>query len=447
MTIVISLPPKNLLQLQTSHSKRKYHPLIIIMYSSGMLDHIQLKDIPRNTRWRWNNFNHSDYYGHELVEDYTQKFDEIKNVYSNKYLFKATRFMCSMSDGFNKIISEFEQKKSILRKNVLDIVASIDRMRQHSNMNAKNVCRVFGVSKDWYYRHRNDFKCSHSIKGRCYKQSPNQLTTHEIITIEQLFSDPKNSNKSKTTIYFQALNNQILSCAKSTFFKYARELGYATLKNKKYNNPKVGFKASRPFEWLHVDITHIPTLENGMQKVAFVKDNYSSAILHYKSTDQKAGSDFIKELFEETFKKYDLFNQKLPINIVSDGGSENKGTFLKWIYEIAAPPIVKKITAQSDEFPYSNSMSEILHKLYKSEFLQKRISQNKLVHLQNIETFVFEYNYHRYLGKHLGYTPMEVLNGKFPDKYRFKEQIKEAKIKRLEHNQNFKLCTPKVGCK
>jgi transposase InsO family protein len=429
--------------MQNSHSKRKYHPLIIILYSSGMLDQIQLKDIPRNTRWRWNNFNHSDYYGHELVEDYTQKFDEIKNVYSNKYLFKATRFMCSMSAGFNKIISEFEQKKSILRKNALDIIASVDRMRQYSALNTKNICRIFGVSRDWYYRHRNQYRCSFSIKGRCYKQSPNQLTANEIITIGQLFNDLKNANKSKTTIYYDALNNKIVSCAKSTFCKYARDLGYITTKSSKSTNRKTGFKAKRPFEWLHVDITQIPTLENGMQKVAFVKDNYSSAILHYKSTDQKAGSVFIKELFEETFEKYDLFNLTLPINIVSDGGSENKGFFLDWINEIKAPPVVRKLTAQSDEFPYSNSMSEITHKLYKSEFMQGRIAQTKHIHDQNLETFVIDYNQHRYMGAHFGYTPMEVLNGKFPDKNRFKEQIREGQFNRL----NYKLCVSIVGCK
>lgn len=427
--------------------KRKYHPLIIIMYKSGMLDYSQLKNIPRNTRWRWNKFDHCDYYGFEIVEDYIQKFDEIKNVYSNKFMYKATRFMCTMSNGYRKIISDYENKKSIVRNNATDIIKSIDRLRISVPMSIKTICRIFGINKDWYYRNKNKLQCSKSINGKCFKQYPSQLTIEEIIAIERLFENPKNENKSKTTIYYDALNKNILSCAISTFFKYARKLGYVTKKKKNNNCRKEGFKATQPFLWLHVDITNIPTVDDGIQKVAFVKDNFSSAILHYKSTDEKAGSEFIKELFEETFDKYDLFNQAYPIHIVSDGGSENKGTFLKWINEIKAPPIVKKITALSDDFPYSNSMSEVLHKLYKSEFMQKRISQNKIIHLQNLEKFVFEYNHCRYLGKHFGYTPLEVLNGKIPDKNRFKDQIEEAKAKRLKYNQNFNLCYSDIGCK
>ena len=416
------------------------------MYHSGMLDHLQVKDIPRNTRWRWDQFQHSDYYGHDLAEDYIEKFDNIKNVYSSKFIYKATRFMCSMSNGFNKIVLEFEQKKSILRQNALDIVKSIDRMRFHSPMNVQAICRIFGISKDWYYRHRNQLQCSRSILGRCFKQSPNQLTINEVIEIEQLFNNTKNQNKSKTTIYYQAFNSGIIQCAKSTFFKYARHLGFENKKYKKSKKRKIGFKASRPFEWLHVDITLIPTIEDGIQKVAFIKDNFSSTLLHYKSTSGKAGSEFIKELFQETFEKYNLLDQKLPINILSDGGSENKGYFLEWLGGIKAPPIIQKITAQSDEFPFSNSMSEITHRLFKSTFMQGRLSLNRSDHLKNVDQFYYEYNNQWYLGHHFGYTPTEVLFGKIPDKHRFKEQIKEGQINRLKFNQNVKLCVPQFGC-
>jgi len=51
-----------------------------------------------------------------------------------------------------------------------------------------------------------------------------------------------------------------------------------------------------------------------------MQDNFSKAILHYKSTNGKAGSEFIAALFQETFGKYDLFNQPCPINNLSDGG-------------------------------------------------------------------------------------------------------------------------------
>lgn len=115
-------------------------------------------------------------------------------------------------------------------------------------------------------------------------------------------------------------------------------MGYIKAKRFKYPSQK-GFRASRIFEWLHVNITIVNTLEDGVQKVAFVKDNYSKGILHYSSTHGKAESEFIANLFAETFTKYILLNAIKPINILSDGGGENKGELLSWVQNIQAPPV------------------------------------------------------------------------------------------------------------
>jgi len=167
----------------------------------------------------------------------------------------------------------------------------------------------------------------------------NQLSINEVIAIENLVIDPKNFGKSKTTLYYRALNNNLVTCSKSTFFKYTSALGYQ--KPKRFKQPiKKGFRASRTFERLHVGVTNISTIKDGIQKVAFIKDNFSKAILHYSSTNEKVGSNFIKNLFLETFEKHRLLNKIKPINILSDGGSQNKGEFLTWVQNIQAPPIV-----------------------------------------------------------------------------------------------------------
>ena len=148
----------------------------------------------------------------------------------------------------------------------------------------------------------------------------------------------------------------VIICGRSTFSKYAHFFGYKRVRKVKHKGdekPKP-FRASRPFEWLHVDVTFIQTQLDGIQKVAFVKDNFSKALLHYKSIADKVNGDFIKELFEETFEKYKLYDASKPINILSDGGPENKGVFLEWVNQITAPPLVTKITANTPDFPYSN---------------------------------------------------------------------------------------------
>lgn len=235
------------------------------------------------------------------------------------------------------------------------------------------------------------------------------------------------------------MNHYLIACCLSTFYQYANALGY---KKPKYSNipRKKGLKAAKVFEWLHVDITYVPTLHDGMQKVAFIKDNFSKAILHYGSTDGKAGSIFIRDLFQITFQKYDLFNCKNDIHILSDKGSENRGFLTDWVDSIQAPPAVQKITAQTDGFPFSNSMSESTHSIYKTEFLRKKVSPNKLEHLKSLDRFVVYYNQERFPVDHFGYTPIEVLNGNIPNKDRFKEQISAARMERIRVNQQFNEC-------
>jgi hypothetical protein len=218
--------------------------------------------------------------------------------------------------------------------------------------------------------------CSINPFQKCYRQHPNQLTSKEVISIENLVTDPTNFGKRKVNLYYYQLRNKLVFCSKSTLNKYASALGYIKPKPFLYTRKK-GLRASLVFEWLDVDITNVNTLQDGIQKVAFVKDNFSRGSLHHSSTSGKAGSEFIKNLFSETFEKYNLLNAIKPINTLSDGRSENKGELLTGINNIQAPPMVPKITAQTKDFPCSNSMSKSTHRIYKNEFLHGKYSLNE----------------------------------------------------------------------
>ena len=405
-----------------------------------MLTPEQLTQIPRTTQNNWNDFKHEDYFGFHLAEDYIKDFDLIKNVLISKHLKTATKFMCALSRGYSDIISEIENNKKLLRKHASDIIYSIGRIAKYGGMKITDASRLFGVSKDWFYRHRKKTACSVSKLGKCFRQYPNQLTPGELEAIEKIIIDPENHGKTKTTLYFDAMRKGLVNCGRSTFFKYADLVGYQKLKKKKPNDKKIGFRASRVFEWLHVDVTLVQTVRDGIQRVAFVKDNYSKVLLHHKSTDGSADSNFIRELFEETFAKYHLLDLDNPINILSDGGSENKGSLLEWINQIDTPPIVRKITANSPEFPFSNSMSESTHSIYKTEFMRRKYSLDNAQHCKDLERFMIYYNYKRFPCEHFGLTPMEVLEGEEPCRSRFKEQIVEARKVRILKNQEFTQC-------
>ncbi len=419
--------------------KRNYHPLIPLFYSKGILSKQQVDKIPKRTLQHWNKNKNQQYDFDSWVKPFSNHLEDIQKTYERVHLKKMMQFMVKVSDGYQSVLNEITDNKKVLKENAKPIVRSIDSIVSLSKMKVKRACKFYGVSSDWYYREKRKINCSLNLFNTCFKQHPNQLTFDETIAIERIVKDPKHSGKTKVTLYYYALRNDLVSCGKSTFNKYAKALGY-----KKPKKPKIprreGVKATRIFEWLHVDITLVPTLEGGMQKVAFVKDNYSKAILHWSSVSEKANSKFITKLFQETFEKFDLNNVKKHINILTDGGSENKGAFTTWVNHFNAPPTVNKITARTVDFPLSNSMAESTHSIYKTEFLKGQISRTVKSHLESLVRFVEYYNHVRHPSDLYGLTTMEVINGKTPDKDYFKNQIAEAKIKRVTTNRVFNEC-------
>jgi len=410
-----------------------------------MLDSKQLCELPKTTKHNWNQFKHESYYGTDWVSSYIKQFEDIKSVFASAFLYKSLRFLIETRKGYLYMLQEFSYNKQLLKLHANKIITSIEKMKSLANVNVVTACKYYGISKDWYYNQKRKIVCNISPIQKCYRVHPNQLTVNEISSIENLVIDPINFGNTKVTLYYHALRNGLIFCGLSTFNKYDSALGY--IKPKRFRYPiKKGLRATRVFEWLHVDITIVNTIENGIQKVAFVKDNFSKAISHYSSTNGKAGSEFIKNLFAETFSKYNLLNVVKPINILSDGGSENKGELLSWINTTQAPPLVTKITAQTKDFPFSNSMSESTHSIYKTEFLHGKYSLNKKTHLKDLARFVEYYNYHRYPTDLFGLTPIEVVNGKIPDKSHFKEKIQEARKNRVAVNQQFNDCKITVGC-
>lgn len=419
--------------------KRNYHPLIPLFYSKGMLSKQQLNEIPKRTIQHWNKNKDKQYDFNDWVRPFTENIENIQKTYERKQLKKVMQFVIKISDGYHHILNEINGSKKVLKDNASQILASIDAIISQSHVKIKRACKFYGVSSDWYYREKRKINCSLNIFNKCFKQHPNQLTFKETNAIERLMKDPKHFGKTKVTLYYHALRNELVSCGKSTFSKYAKALGYKKPKKPKIP-PREGVCATRIFEWLHVDITLVPTLEDGMQKVAFVKDNFSKAILHYASVSEKADSKFITKLFKEAFEKHNLNNITKPINILTDSGSENKGDFTTWVNHFNSPPVVSKITARTNDFPLSNSMAESTHSIYKTEFLKGQISRATKSHLDNLEQFVEYYNHQRHPADLCGLHPMEVINGKIPDKDYFKNQIAKAKANRVTTNKAFNSC-------
>jgi len=295
--------------MNTNFYKRNYHPFVCPLYIAGMFSYEQIKQIPKRTLQHWDNNKHKKYDHQDWVKPYTDNIENIKKTHERVNLKRTIKFIIKLSNGYHNVLNEITNNKKLLKKNADSIINSIDSIVSLTRINVKRACKFYGVSSDWYYREKRKIKCSLNIFSTCFKQHPNQLTFEETNAIERLVKNPKHFGKTKVTLYYYALRNELVSCAKSTFSKYAKALGF-----KKPNKPKIppkeGLRANSVFEWLHVDITYVPTLEGGIQKVAFIKDNFSKAILHWDSVSEKADSRFITKLFKECFKKHDLYNKK-----------------------------------------------------------------------------------------------------------------------------------------
>ena len=211
-----------------------------MLFTSGMLDVQQLNTLPKTTKYNWNNFKHENYFGHEMATDYIKQFDAIKEVFASKYTFRALRLLLKTRRGYYQILQDIQGKKKLLKNNADSIVLAVDQMVESSNINKVAACKLYGISKDWYYVQKQKIICELSPFKRCYKRHSNQLSRSEVQIIEDLVIRQGNYGKTKTTLYYQAMRDNLITCGQSTFNKYANALGYTkvrrfkTLSKKKF---------------------------------------------------------------------------------------------------------------------------------------------------------------------------------------------------------------------
>ena len=91
--------------------KRTYHPLIIILFNSGMLSLEELSEILRTTKHNWKHFNHDNYFGYQWAETYIKQFDEIKDVFQSKFTARTIKTILKTRRGFYNMLGELVNHK------------------------------------------------------------------------------------------------------------------------------------------------------------------------------------------------------------------------------------------------------------------------------------------------------------------------------------------------
>jgi len=199
---------------------------------------------------------------------------------------------------------------------------------------------------------------------------------------------------------------------------------------KKYS---MGIRAEAPKRILHMDVTIYRPLDHSKVYLYFLVDNFSRYILAWKaSLTYSAKISF--ENIAEAYKNYNL-NAVVPgIDLITDGGSENKGDVDKFVNN--PDTNIQKLVAQTDII-YSNSMVEAVNKRIKYDFLFRE----KLLNLHHVNKYlawaVPQYN-HKPHSSLYSLTPAEALDGLIPDKNMYKQALKVAAQKR-------KVVNPKIS--
>ncbi len=414
--------------------KRKYHPLVLWAYYSGTLSAEQLQHIPYTTRKYWDSVPPQALFGFAWVEQLCLEQQHFSKLTRHRIVFRAARACCTVLDCFSQLFCQKRGYKSILRRSKPLVLRAIDSLSR--NIPLVKACKIFQLSTRQYYRWKQQKICAQSPIRKCFRAHPAQLSRAELTSIEAAIDDPENFQAPLATVYFGLMHAKKLCCSLSTFYRYAAFL--RALSPKKCVPPKPEpFRASRVFEYLHIDTTFCATKE-GVRGVAFVRDNKSKAILHKLVLGGKS-SRFIRDLLDAAFQKYGLYEAAEPVCVVSDGGTENKGEVLAWIGGIRGARVTKVIARK--EVPFSNAMSESLHHLFKTFFAPDKVFEDEAHLQQQLDEFEHFINYRWFPIEFHGLHPVDILQGAEVDKSMFREQLERGKRQRLVQNRSFS-CLP-----
>jgi hypothetical protein len=422
-------------------TKRTYHPMLMVMYFAGTLDKRVLREISPTTIQYWKSLDHTEMYGYDLIQDTFNNYTRLEFSIRKLVIQQSIR-ICSRIIHTYKSVLTHDVYKKIYRKHAKTIIATIDTITPHITF--KKACRVFEISEQQYYKWKNRIHCTASVLNLCFKVHPSQLQLQECQTIETAVTQSENVGKPWTTIFYNLVRIEKLSCSISTFYKYAHMYEAKRLFPKYKVKPPNNFRASQPYEYLHVDTTKVYTQLEGWLRVVFVKDNYSKSLLHYEIAPN-AASLHIRDVLHHTFEKYDLYSVGMPIHIVSDDGTENKGEVTLWLGTKRNNHVMRVIAKKETDI--SNNMVETANHQFKNMFMKgKPIPQDSEELQQLLDAFYNYTNYEWMPGEFFGLTPSEVRNGEIPNRYLFTERIQQAIKERQIANKfvGLEICK---GCK
>ena len=414
------------------HSKRIYSTGLKIKFKLGVLSNDIKLQVHRNTRYYWtHHFDLNNVFG---IDDFDKDEDNIKlikTIYENERLKKMVLTLSKTYLVLISIIRALEHKKHLVYQNHKHIVNIIDEFKDYFGV--KRLSKLFDITPKRYFTWKYMQDCIHPLKELCKRVNPNQLSFSEQSVIKVNFYNAEYEYWGVSNIYYQLYQDGLVQMSLQSFRNYTNKFfPKKKLPKSTKNKHKIGIRATKPFEKLHMDVTLYRLLDNSIAYIYFIVDNYSRKILSYQVSTQIKADISLKNL-EIACNENNLFDN--DTELIVDGGSENKGSVNEFIL---SRKNWTKLIAKKDII-FSNSMVEAVNKIMKYQYLFKR----RLFNIKDLENYlpkaIDDYNNRPH--STIKVSPNNAAKGITFNNELYREKLHVARQTRLKANLECNLCS------
>lgn len=405
--------------------RTQYHPIIILKHQLGELEDHHYKFIPPSTLRNWKGKNLLNIYGFNTQED---QFENrlVKRVLGSNTIKAAGKALFFINDAFAKALQhhKFIYNNPEFRNRIITI---IDKFGEA--IPRKKLFQWAGIKHQQFYSWRRR-SCKASVLDICRLRHVNQLSVKEVATIKSYLINYLPTLQTKAAVYSKMVREGAAYMSLRTFYNYSQLLGYTNRRIPKAKR-KVGLRASRPKQILHMDVTVYKFQDNTKAYIYLIQDNFSRHILNWKIS-RVCNSTIALENLKEACQKYKLLEEE-NIDLIVDGGMENQGEVLKFLNNQS---VIKLKTALKD-IPHSNSMIESANLQLKYYYLFPRGIIDYDTLLIEMPKIIYAREYERYR-HYLGFrTPFETFKGVDIGMPEIDSNFKTAAVNRKIYNRRF----------
>lgn len=419
---------------------KKYHSDVKVCYALGIQNQILpdtfIESIPNTTSHYWKNQDPDKYVGGEYASGIQNALDDTK-LFLDKRLTLGRKTFSKLGRLYIAIITLIgkENFKKLIKSNRNIFVDLIENLGDDFPIEKKVLLRFLQISKQQYAFWLADrkFACSKSLIGQCFKRRPKQISNKEVTVLKKYMNNSKFKTWCIRSIWGKALRDGAISMAESTWYKYAKKLGYSQARKPgKKPRKKGSFNATRPNETWHMDISQYKTLDNVIFFIYTVVDNFSRKIIAWDISTKKCSkirTDTVKRAIKNEF---DITIGNQSLDLIVDGGTENNNKTIHDFIKNCEVTINKKIALK--DVTYSNSIVEGPYKIMKSYYFRTKEILSTTIY-EELKFFIEDYNNNRPCNKHKIYAPNEVHQN--PELANIKIVLDKSNQQRLEENRNY----------